>query len=748
MLKPIFKMLSHGKLTVLLFHKVPYVRSLYAPNEVDLASFERVLLTARRLFNFIPLEDAVLALRAGNLPPRAACITFDDGYADWLDGAVAVLARLQLHATFFITTEQFAGIPMWNERILHAIAHAPASLDSLELTGLPLPRLPLNNMACKQQAIWQLDHFLKYQALAVREQALLQLEQLTGAAMRAVPAISAADVRAIHSKGFGIGSHTVSHPILTQCSEAMALQEMVQSREQLEAIVGGKVTAFAYPNGVPQRDFDPTHIEMVKRAGYTCALTTHFGAANDATSVFQIPRFTPWGPTAGKMTLQFARNLVGQPKTLAEPHADQNRVLMVAFHFPPQAGSSGILRTLNFVKYLPQNGWAPTVLTASAHAYVEQRNDLVGAVPPRTRILRAFALDAAKHLSIANKYPMLLALPDRWATWWVRAVVLGLRDIRKHRPHLIWSTYPISTAHLIGATLARLSGLPWVADFIDPMVSAGYPSHTLQRKLWTWLEAYVLRHATACVFTTQRAANAYGERYPASAAKCMVIENGYDEDAFTGVKPDRFGTPPETLLMLHSGLIYPQDRNPSTFFAAIQALIDDGTLDRSRLRIRFRAPHHDNEVKAFAKAHGLEDVVDIAPPVPYRQAIAEMMGADLLLVFQGSYFNAQIPAKIYEYVRAMRSVLAVLDPTGDTAVQLQQFCGVFYGDIASQTHIAAALTTFLNATRSGNMAATLTVNLQKVKKYSREEQTKFLAKQFKITARSGSQGAKLNELPH
>jgi glycosyltransferase involved in cell wall biosynthesis/peptidoglycan/xylan/chitin deacetylase (PgdA/CDA1 family) len=729
MLRPIFKLLSHGKLTVLLFHKVPIVRSAYVANEIDLATFERVVTNASRLFNIIPLDDAVLALRAGNLPDRAACITFDDGYADWLGGAVPVLERHQLHATFFITTGQFSGQPMWNERILHAIAQAPASLGSLVLPGLPLPHMALQSVADKQWAIRQLDELLKYQEPQLREHTLLALEQITGASARNVPVMSDSDLRTIHSKGFGIGSHTVSHPILTQCNAAMALQEMVQSREQLEAIVRGKITAFAYPNGVPQRDFDPTHIEMVKRAGYTCALTTHFGAANGATSVFQIPRFTPWGPTAGKMTLQFARNLLGQPKTLVEQQTDQKRVLMVAFHFPPQAGSSGILRTLNFVKYLPQNGWTPTVLTASAHAYVEQRNDLVGAIPPRTHILRAFALDAAKHLSIANKYPMLLALPDRWSSWWVRAVVLGMRDIRKHRPHLIWSTYPISTAHLIGGTLARLSGLPWVADFRDPMVNADYPSHPLQRKLWQWLEAYVLRHATACVFTTLRAAIAYGERYPASAAKCMVIENGYDEDAFTGVQPNRFGTPPSTLLMLHSGLIYPHDRNPSTFFAAIQALIDEGTLDRSRLCIRFRAPHHDEEVKTFAKAHGLEDVVDIAPPVPYRQAIAEMMGADLLLVFQGSYFNAQIPAKIYEYVRAQRPVLAVLDPAGDTAKQLGQFEGVYFGDISDPKKIKMALSKLIVEYKT-TLKNSLIDNLSNIKKYSRIAQSERLGSIF------------------
>ena len=731
MLSPVWRMLSHGKLTVLLFHKVPRGVNPLTPKDIDLAGFERVLATVSKLFLIIPLKDAVLALRAGNLPERAACITFDDGYADWLDGVVPVLEHYQAHATFFITSGQFFNLPMWNERILHALTHAPATQTALLLPHSGLPELATGHLAERAHALTVLEQHLKYLPPQQREEQLQAVENWAGTACADVPTMPLADLRTIHSKGFGIGSHTVSHPILTRCTPELALREMVESRDQLESIIAGKVTAFAYPNGLPQTDFRPEHIELVKRAGYFCALSTHWGSATGDTSVFQIPRFTPWGPTAAKMELQMARNLRLRPQALPEtdPQPPLKKVLMVAFHFPPQAGSSGILRTLNFVKYLPQNGWVPTVLTASAHAHAEQRNDLIGAIPSRTRILRAFALDAARHLSICHKYPLILALPDRWSTWWVRAVVLGLREIRQQRPQLIWSTYPITTAHLIGGTLARLSGLPWVADFRDPMVSPAFPANKLQRAVWQRLEAHTLRHATACVFTTQRAASAYGQRYPAAAVKCVVIENGYDEDAFTDMQPDRYGTPADTLLLLHSGLIYPNDRNPSTFFEAVKALIDQRQLDRSRLCIRFRAPHHDEEVKVFAQRHGLADLVDIAPAIPYRQAIAEMMGADLLLVFQGSYFNAQIPAKIYEYLRAQRPVLAVLDPQGDTAAQLRQFEGVFYGDIASQKDISQALTEFIGSIPE-SIAQAMLANLLKVKKYARIEQTTTLAKQF------------------
>lgn len=410
----------------------------------------------------------------------------------------------------------------------------------------------------------------------------------------------------------------------------------------------------------------------------------------------------------------------------------RKHVLMVAFHFPPQAGSSGVLRTLNFVKHLPANGWQATVLTAWPLAYAERRDDLLATVPAGTTVLRGAALDAARHLSIANKYPRLLALPDRWSSWWIGAVATGLRATRQQRPDLIWSTYPISTAHLIGATLSRLRRLPWVADFRDPMLSPDHPEERLLRKVWGWLESVTMRRATYCVFTTLRAAQDYAERYPLARDKCVVIENGYDESAFEGVAPVRHGVSEDTLLLLHSGLIYPGERNPSAFFTAVRHLLDRGRLDRNRLRIRFRASHHEREVIDFAKRHQLDDIVEVAPSIPYRQAIAEMLGADALLLFQGRNFNGQIPAKAYEYLRAQRPILAAVDPAGDSAALLRDFEHVALGDINDVPALEAALEHWLQSLSSPGLEQGFLTNLQKVEKYSRATQARRLASLFDL----------------
>ncbi len=126
---------------------------------------------------------------------------------------------------------------------------------------------------------------------------------------------------------------------------------------------------------------------------------------------------------------------------------------MIAYHFPPLAGSSGIQRTLRFVQHLPKFGWEPLVLSADPRAYERTSDDLMVEVPDGIVVLRAFALDTARHLSIAGHYIGAMARPDRWVSWKLSAVKEGMRMIREFKPQAIWSTYPIATAHLIGAEL-------------------------------------------------------------------------------------------------------------------------------------------------------------------------------------------------------------------------------------------------------------------------------------------------------
>jgi glycosyltransferase involved in cell wall biosynthesis len=351
------------------------------------------------------------------------------------------------------------------------------------------------------------------------------------------------------------------------------------------------------------------------------------------------------------------------------------RVLMVAYHFPPLAGSSGIQRTLRFVQHLPALGWQPLVLGASPRAFERSSDDLLADIPVGTVVRRAFALDTARHLQIGGRYLASMARPDRWISWKFAAVRAGLQMVREFRPDAIWSTYPIATAHVIAAALHRKTGIPWIADFRDPMAQDGYPADPKTRQNFLEIESEAAARARYCVFTTPGAARDYQHRYPAAARRMVVIENGYDEESFASI-PTASAVHPQAsgrqVLLLHSGIVYPSDRDPTHLFEALGKLKAAGILTPGNLRIRFRASSHDDFLRNLAQLHDALEFIELCPPLAYREALAEMLTADALLVMQASNCNDQIPAKVYEYLRAGRPIFALTDPAGDTADVLRK----------------------------------------------------------------------------
>jgi hypothetical protein len=379
------------------------------------------------------------------------------------------------------------------------------------------------------------------------------------------------------------------------------------------------------------------------------------------------------------------------------------RALLIAFHFPPQAGSSGIQRTLSFSKHLGRHGWEPLVLTAHPRAYDTKNSSQLASVPSDLVVKRAFALDVKRHLGFRNRYPGSLALPDRWTSWLFGAVPAGLGMIRQYRPQVIWTTFPIATANLIGLALHRLTGLPWIADLRDPMLQPTYPTVKMQRKAFTWIEAQTLKHCTVAVCTTHSAMQAYRTRFPAYAAKFRVIENGYDEDGL--VTDKRSDTPAPAadgrVTLLHSGMLYKTGRNPSAFMRALAMLKQEGTISANTLRIVLRSPGDVGPVSALMREHDVEDIVEIAPAVPYREALNEMLSVDGLLIFQGKLYNAQIPAKIYEYFWARRPILGLVDSAGETAHVLRNAGFDSMADMDQPDAIADAIKRFLEQVRGG-----------------------------------------------
>ena len=405
------------------------------------------------------------------------------------------------------------------------------------------------------------------------------------------------------------------------------------------------------------------------------------------------------------------------------PSTVRGRVLIVAYHFPPQAGSSGLLRSLKFCRYLPEFGWLPTVLTIHPRAYERTETSQLAEVPDFVDVTRAFGLDSQRHLSVRGHYLRTSALPDRWVTWLVGALPAGLHSIRTHKVDVILTTDPVATAVLIGYFLHVLSGKPWIVDFRDSMTEEGYPQDARTFRIYRWIERKVMQHGSRFLFTAPAAVRMYLERYPhVDSEQCLLIPNGYDESDFTDLVPKRTVSSPVRLL--HAGLVYPWERDPRPFFRALARLKAEGRIGPDRLSIDLRACGSEDEYQKDIAELGIEDLIHLRPALPYHESLQDAAEADCLLLLQAACCDHQIPAKAYEYLRLNKPVLALTTHTGDTAKLFNEVGGATIASIADENAIYAALPEFISSVREGTHSLPLPTRYQP---YSRRAQSEQLA---------------------
>jgi glycosyltransferase involved in cell wall biosynthesis len=401
----------------------------------------------------------------------------------------------------------------------------------------------------------------------------------------------------------------------------------------------------------------------------------------------------------------------------------RGRLLIVAYHFPPNAGSSGLLRSLKFCRYLPEFGWRPTVLTVHPRAYERVDDSQRGDVPADVKVVRAFGLDTRKHLSWHGAYPGMFALPDRWVSWLMGAVPAGLSIMRREKIDAIFTTYPIATAVLIGYVLHRMTGKPWIVDLRDSMTEDNYPLNKTTWKVYRWIEQKAVGHASRILFTAPGTIRMYRERYPElDASKCMLLPNGYDESDFEGIASER--PPAKQVRLLHSGLVYPWERDPKPFFSALSRLKASGQISKDTLSVDLRACGSEAEFQKDVARLDIADLVHFLPALPYRQALQDAANSDALLLLQGACCDHQIPAKAYEYLRLGKPILALTSDSGDTAALLREVGGATLIDLGDEDAIYKGLPQFLDRVRTG---AHSTTPEQKARFFSRRSQAEQLA---------------------
>jgi peptidoglycan/xylan/chitin deacetylase (PgdA/CDA1 family) len=296
-----------ARLSVLIFHRVLPEPDPIFPDEVDARRFDQVLGWLKSWFQVLPLDQAVQRLKQGSLPARAAAISFDDGYADNHAIALPILQRHGLTATFFITTGFLDGGRMWNDTVIESVR--ACRLQTLDLLPLGLGTHPVGSVDARRAAIKSIIGAIKYRPVAEREELTRSIATAAQARLPDDLMMSSTQVRGLRHAGMQIGAHTLSHPILARTKIEEAGREMAESRNVLEQLLGERVGLFAYPNGRAATDYLPEHARLVQALGFDAALSTDWGAADAATDVFRLPRFTPWDRDRLRFGLRLMRNL-------------------------------------------------------------------------------------------------------------------------------------------------------------------------------------------------------------------------------------------------------------------------------------------------------------------------------------------------------------------------------------------------------------------------------------------------------
>jgi glycosyltransferase involved in cell wall biosynthesis len=360
------------------------------------------------------------------------------------------------------------------------------------------------------------------------------------------------------------------------------------------------------------------------------------------------------------------------------------RVLFLAYYFPPHGGG-GVQRSVRFCQYLPENGYATTVVTGpgvDADGWAPPDDTLNERIPRGTEVVRVPGPVPPPSRGRRNRLERAVRRPDPFDRWWLEGATATGRAAGVD-PDLVYASMsPFGTAEA-AAAIARGLGRPWVADLRDPWALDEwrvYPT-TLHRRLELRRMGRVLSSADAIVMNTREAARALVARFPKLAQKRVVtIPNGFDASDFAGPAPERSDG---AFRIVHAGAVH-TDPNSK----AIRRLLGGEArgLDISTrshlvlLRAVAAALRARPELRPTLEVHlaGVigegdravlpEDVVHAHGYLPHAQTLALLRSADLLFLpmhdLPAGARSRIVPGKTYEYLGAGRPILGAL-PDGD-----------------------------------------------------------------------------------
>jgi peptidoglycan/xylan/chitin deacetylase (PgdA/CDA1 family) len=271
--------LFRNTLTVLNYHRIddPF-REGFDTLRVNVSAtpsdFAKQMDYVRRHYNVITCEHLARCLRGeAKLPPRAAIITFDDGYYDNLSNAYPILREHALPAVIFLATD-FMGsdTPFHWDFAAYCFSRSTKDEANLPVTGAR----SWSSEEARERVLLEWVEALKRIPEEEKKRAASQIDGALGVSVpdKAFSGLHLTwdQVREMSGNGIEFGAHTASHPIMTRIPIEQARDEVIRSKTRIEEEIGRRVISFAYPNG-GEADFSQDVMHVVRESGIEVAFS-------------------------------------------------------------------------------------------------------------------------------------------------------------------------------------------------------------------------------------------------------------------------------------------------------------------------------------------------------------------------------------------------------------------------------------------------------------------------------------------
>jgi len=281
-----------GNLTVFIpcYHRFSPFKELIPsiPPRLSIKAFQQQIEYICRHFEPVPLSLIASCIQERKpFPKNSITITIDDGYKDNYLYAYPILKKYKVPATIFLVTSYMDGKETpWEAKIYHAIFQT--SLKEINLEGVG--RFSLEGEKKRYIAVKLIIKRLK--RFTDSRKNLLTDELLKLCKVDIPPNLGRdlmlywEEIREMSEGGIEFGAHTVTHPILTNIPLEEAKKEIELSKREIEDRIGKPVVSFAYPSGVYNREV----VNLVKKAGFLCAVTTNLEEVKPWSNPFEIGR--------------------------------------------------------------------------------------------------------------------------------------------------------------------------------------------------------------------------------------------------------------------------------------------------------------------------------------------------------------------------------------------------------------------------------------------------------------------------